>query len=260
MSELGARKDKWADVKKWFIEKQAQTVIKNLEKNYMKGFYVPNREEARKKIMEMIEAELSEGGTIGWGGSVTLRNLGILRDLQKNGKYECLNPFRGLVSDEEKHVARVWMGVEGALEKTMDAWRKCLSADVYLTSTNAITLKGAIVNCDGYGNRVAAMMFGPKKVIVVTGYNKIVKDIPEALERVKNMVTPKLVKMMTGGPKKGEEKFFPACVRLGRCAGDPRTLRGCGAAYRACGMTSIIEQPHTPDRITVIIIGEELGF
>jgi len=260
MSGAEVEKEKWADVKQWFIEKHAQTVIENLEKNYMRGLYVSTREEARKKIIEIIEAELPEGGTIGWGGSVTLRNLGILHDLQKSGKYKCLNPFRSLVSEEEKHVARVWMGVEGALEKTMDAWRKCLLADIYLTSTNAITLKGALVNCDGYGNRVAAMMFGPKKVIVVTGYNKIVKDIPEALERVKNIVTPKLVKMMTGGPKEGEEKIFPPCVRLGRCAGDPRTLRGCGATYRACGMTSIIEQPHTPDRITVIIVGEELGF
>ena len=253
--------NKWIDIKPWYYKKLADTVISNLRKNNMDGMFIPTAQEARKKIFEMIEKEVPEGGVISWGGSVTLINLGILFDLQKDGRWKCINPFKDIVTPDEIHVARHWMLTEGALEKSIKGWREGLHADLYLTSTNAITLKGALVNSDGYGNRVASMAFGPKKVYVVAGCNKIVRDLEEAFVRVRNTVAPQLVRMMGGEPKsKEEEEWYPPCSRLGRCGGDPRILRNCGHKNRACGITTIIDQPHIPDRIFVILIGEDLGF
>nr|MDO8061314.1 lactate utilization protein [Candidatus Freyrarchaeum guaymaensis] len=261
MSAVEPQLDKWSDIKPWYYKKLADTVIQNLRKNNMDGIFIPTAAEARKRIFEMIEREVPEGGVISWGGSVTLINLGILFDIQKSGKWKCINPFRGIVTPDEIHVARHWMFREGVLDRTIKLWREGLHADLYLTSTNAITLKGALVNADGYGNRVAAMSFGPKKVYVIAGCNKIVRDIPEAIMRVRNYVAPQLVRMMGGEPKtKEEEKYYPPCGRLGRCAGDPREFRNCGHMNRACGIISIIEQPHIAGRIFVILIGEDLGF
>ncbi len=252
---------KWIDIKPWYYEKLASNVIENLRKNNMDGIYISSAREARKKIFEMVEREVPEGGIISWGGSVTLINLGILFDLQKAGRWTCINPFEDIVTPEEIHVARHWMLTEGALEKTIKKWRAALNADLYLTSTNAITLKGTLVNSDGYGNRIAAMMFGPKKVYVVAGCNKIVRDLDDAFARVRNVVAPQLVRMMGGEPKsKDEEQWYPPCSRLGRCGGEPKLLKNCGHKNRACGMTAIIDQPHIPNRIFVILIGEDLGF
>lgn len=261
MTKVEVELNKWINIKPWYYKKLANTVISNLRKNNMDGMYIRSARKARTKIMEMVEKEVPEGGVISWGGSVTLINLGIIFDLQKSGKWRCINPFKDIITPEENHVARHWMLTEGALDKSIKSWREGLHADLYLTSTNAITLKGALVNSDGYGNRVSAMAFGPKKVYVVAGCNKIVRDLQDAFARVRNVVAPQLVRMMGGVPRnKEEEQWYPPCSRRVICGGDPKILRNCGHKNRACGITTIIEQPHIPDRIFVIFIGENLGF
>lgn len=136
--------------------------------------------------------------------------LGILFDLQKARRWKCVNPFKDIITPEEIHVARHWMLTEGTLDKSIKNWREGLNADLYLTSTNAITLKGTLVNSDGYGNRIAAMTFGPKKVYVVTECNKIVRDLEDAFVRVRNVVAPQLVRMMGGEPQsEDEESLYP---------------------------------------------------
>src|SRR5699024_2701749 len=119
----------------------------------MTGYFAQNSKEA----LEKVKALLNNGDTVGVGGSITLNEIGAL-DLLRNGHYNFLDRYQaGLTPEEEEEI-----------------FLKSLTADVYITSSNAITQKGALYNVDGRGNRVAAMLYGPKKVIVVVGYNKIV--------------------------------------------------------------------------------------
>ena len=127
------------DYESWFYEKVAGKVISNLEKKHIKALYVSDREKAFSRIMEMIP----EGATVGFGDSVTLYQLGIISELQ-TGKYNFINPWVKGISFEE----------------SLDLRRKALTADIFLSGTNAITLDGKLVNVDGLGNRVAGIVFG----------------------------------------------------------------------------------------------------
>jgi hypothetical protein len=129
-----------------------------------------------------------------------------------------------------------------------------LLSEIFLTSTNAITLDGKLVNVDGAGNRVAAMIFGPKKVIVVAGVNKIVKDVDAALERIHNIATP--INAIRHHLKHGDPEIADVpCVKIGKCV-------DCNHDWRACRYTVIIEGTMLPEkgRINVVLIGEELGI
>ena len=122
--------------------------------------------------------------------------------------------------------------------------KESLLSDVFLSSTNALTMDGKLVNIDGLGNRVAALIFGPKKVIVVAGINKIVPDVEAALDRIKNYVTP-----IHG---KRRDRAIP-CAKTGKCV-------DCHVPLRSCNAVVTIEGQRHMDRMTVIIFGEELGL
>ncbi len=142
---------------------KCQQVVKNLEKRGMAGYYCENSREASEKVLELIP----DGALVSWGGSATLDEIDVKDRLQLvNAKI--LDPM-SYKNPEEVYRARV----------------NALSSDVFLTGTNAITLEGELVNIDGTGNRVAALCFGPGKVIVVAGVNKIVRDETSAVARVK---------------------------------------------------------------------------
>ncbi|HHY91300.1 MAG TPA: lactate utilization protein, partial [Clostridiales bacterium] len=142
------------------IQEKIKRTIENLEKNNIKGYFVQNEEEACSKIKELIP----EGSTVAVGGSMTLFEIGAI-DLLRNGKYNFLDRYEaGLTAEQMKEIHR-----------------KAFFADAYLTSSNAVTEEGELYNVDGTGNRVAAMIYGPDKVIVVVGFNKIVKDLNEAI-------------------------------------------------------------------------------
>jgi len=117
-------------------------------------------------------------------------------------------------------------------------------ADVYLSSSNAITLQGQLVNTDGVGNRVAAMIFGPPRVIVLAGYNKIVADEEQARERIKNVASPK------NGLRFGGKT---SCAQVGRCM-------DCSSQHRMCKATVILDRRPTLTDYHIIIIGEDLGY
>ena len=204
---------------------QVERTLKALAKNRIPAMYVANREEAVKAVKEMLHP----GEVVSCGGSMTLAETGV-RDLLKNGEYEFLD--RESMDPQE-------------------AYRKTFSADVFLTSSNAITEEGELYNVDGNGNRVAALIFGPKRVIVVAGVNKIVRDLEEAVLRVKCMAAPANgVRLETHTP----------CSRIGRCAAwDGSMTAGCASEKRMCCQYVVTGYQRT-DRIRVILVGEELGY
>lgn len=204
-------------------KKQCETIIEKLEKRSMNGYYCETKREAEELILSMI----SDGDTVSWGGSVTIDELGIKERL----------PMIGAKSVD------VWAPTDP--EEARAAKIKALGADVYLTSTNAITLDGQLVNVDGTGNRVAAMAFGPRKVIVVAGVNKIAFDVDAALKRMKTEACP------------------PNCLRLNKKT--PCALTGkCGNCLipveTACCSTVITRMSNRVGRMHIVLVNEELGY
>lgn len=154
---------------KTIIEKRIAKTIRNLEKNNMQACYVESRADAVNKVRELM----SEGQTVAVGGSMTLYECGVI-DLLRSGRYRFLDRYEeGLSRDEVEKI-----------------FRESFFVDTYISSTNAITENGELYNVDGNSNRVAAICYGPKSVIIIAGYNKIVSDIDEAVDRVKRTAAP----------------------------------------------------------------------
>ena len=212
------------------MEKNITTMVEKLSKNNISALYVENRSLAFDEIISMIP----EGSIVGFGDSLTMRQIGIVDALEK-GNYTFLNPWK--------------QGI--GLEESIELKKRSLTSDVFITGTNALTLDGKIVNIDGHGNRVSAMLFGPNKVIIAVGVNKIVKNLEEALWKIKNKTAPLNVK--------SHEDFnpMPSCGITGVCS-------DCSAPWRICNKTVIIEREYNNDKykpiITVVIINEELGI
>jgi hypothetical protein len=153
------------------VDSDIQTLIARLQANNLSATYVPDRHAACDLILSLIP----EGAVVGYGDSLTLRQIGVV-DALEQGSYCFLNPWEPGISVEEN----------------LKRKRRSLTADVFVTGTNALTMDGQLVNVDGHGNRVAAMLFGPKKVIVVVGVNKIVPDLEAAFGRGTWGATPTL--------------------------------------------------------------------
>lgn len=150
-------------------EKAAGKVIKNLARRNIEACYCPTAHEAVEKLLEMIPA----GSSVTWGGSMSIRDIGIPAALAEAGKYE--------VYDRDKAPDRA---------AATEIYLKAFSCDYYLSSANAITEDGIIVNIDGTGNRVAAITFGPRNVIFVIGMNKLTQDVDSALARARSLAAP----------------------------------------------------------------------
>jgi L-lactate utilization protein LutB len=147
----------------------AQTIIKNLKRRHIEGFYCAMAEEAVKKVSELI----ADGSSVTWGGTMTVRDLGIPQYLKDRGTLEVLDRDQAETPEEKQAV-----------------YLKAFAADVYLASANAISEDGVIVNIDGNGNRVAAITWGPKKVIFVIGLNKVAQTVEAALARARSTASP----------------------------------------------------------------------
>ncbi len=227
--------------KAWVYEERAKTVIKKLQKGNINGQYVPNRQEALTTIMEMIPP----GVVVARGDSVSLDQVGVIPELEKRNQNRIIDPLER--DAEGFFIVPEW-------EQKREIAREVFSADIYLVGTNAITLDGKLVNIDGWGNRVSALIFGPEKVIVVVGVNKIVKDVNEALERIHNFAAPMNAKRHHLKHHRDEFSDLP-CVRTGRCV-------DCNHASRICRYTVIIEgaMAREQGRINVMLVGEELGI
>ncbi|MBA7505966.1 hypothetical protein ES706_04646 [subsurface metagenome] len=215
--------DNVTEVKEWYKETLAHRVIDSLEKNNMTAFYVKTGEEARERVLSLIPV----GSKVGYGGSLSLDQIGV-KDVLRAGNYQLIDRHKPQLTPEEKD----------------DLRKESLLVDVFLMSTNAVTMDGKLVNIDGIGNRVAALIFGPPKVIVVAGINKIVPDTEAARQRIKNYVAPIHARRL-GLP-------LP-CAETGKCL-------DCRSPLRFCNAVVTIEHQYQKDRITVIIVGEDLGL
>jgi L-lactate utilization protein LutC len=195
--------------------------IQALKKNHIEAQYFESTESLIDCLLNTIKKE----EVVGIGGSVTIEGLGIAEKLIR----------RGNKVD--------WHWLETTDEGRYEARRKQMSSDVYLTSTNALTMHGQLVNIDGTGNRVASMIFGPKKVIVVCGVNKIVPNLEAAMERVKeaSVLNAKRLKLNTPCTVKGE------CFE-------------CTSQQRICNVTTIIEKRPSETEMIVMIVNENLGY
>lgn len=208
----------------------AKAVCAALRENGMAAVWAPSREKALESAAGLIRS----GDRIGVGGSVTLDEIGLMEALRSGRigrkKFIFYDQYRADAPREEALLLR----------------HKSLEADLFFSGTNAVTKAGELVNMDGYGNRVAALSFGPDRVCIVAGINKIVSDVPAALDRIKAVAAPRnCLRLNRRTP----------CHETGRCD-DAR----CRAPERICNVLSIIRRQPGGNRITVILVGEELGY
>ncbi len=203
-------------------ENLAATVIKNLEKRQMEGYFVPDK----KSALDLLLTLIPEGSSIGYGGSVSLSEIGALEALS-NEKYN-------LIKRENAKTPK----------ETEEIFKEILFCDYFLMSSNAVSVDGQLINVDGRGNRVSFLAYGPKNVILVCGMNKIVPDIEAGIDRVKTVAAPmNAVRLQRSTP----------CSVTGVC-GD------CQSPDCICASTVITRRSHTKNRIKIILVGEELGY
>lgn len=209
-------------IKRRAHEVRLNSVAKALESNGFKAYVVPDREKAKELVVGLIP----DGATVGVGGSVTVRELGLIDELEKRG-------FK---------VLHHWLKV--SLEESLEIRRRVLLCDVFLSSSNAITVDGKLVNVDASGNRVAAMIFGPKRVIVVAGRNKIVRDVEEGLSRAKNVA---------GVANCMRLNYNTPCTTVGYCV-------DCKSPERSCNVVVILERRPANSDFHVVLVNDDLGF
>ena len=205
-------------------EKVATQIIKKLEKRRMEGSYAPTGAQAKEEVLAMIP----QGATVFRCGSMTATGMGLWEDIASLPEVKLIDPYQPELKPEEG----------------LELRRQGLTADVMVASSNAITLDGKLVNLDGMGNRVAAITFGPKKVILLVGMNKVASDLESAMARVKHRAAPiNNIRYDLKNP----------CVETGLCS-------DCKTPQRICNMWGIIEGHMIQNRIHVKLIGEELGY
>lgn len=203
-------------------EKLGKQVVKNLKDRHFEAFYCNSCEEALTLALSLIP----ESDIVAWGGSATTAKIGLIEVVQEN--FQTINRDIATSPAEKMHLMR-----------------RSLLADTYITGTNAISEDGQLVNIDGIGNRVAAMTFGPKNVIIVAGMNKVVKTIEDAVSRARTYAAPV------------NAQRFPdlstPCLKTGSCA-------NCKSKDSICSFISITRLCKPAGRIKVILIGENLGY
>jgi L-lactate utilization protein LutB len=207
---------------KKFYRQQGTTIIQNLKKRNMSGYYCETAQEAKDLALTLIAPE----STIGFGGSMTLEAIGLL-DTLASGSYHLLDRSTASTPDEVR-----------------DIYLKSFGADTFLMSTNAISLDGHLVNIDGNGNRVAALIYGPTQVLILCGMNKVASTLDEAIERVKNFAAP---------PNTQRLSRNTPCSKTGFC-------HDCQAEDCICSNIVITRRSNKESRIKVILIGEALGY
>jgi len=209
-------------ITKEYYKITAEGIIKNMQKRNFSACYVDTKEQAAEKVLSLIK----DGSTVSWGGSMTLQEIGLIPMLEKNTH---------LILLDRSKIAR---------EKVEDLYRQVFSCDYYLMSSNAITLDGKLVNIDAIGNRVAALIYGPKQVILVVGMNKVAANEQEAIRRIENVSSPQnAIRLNKNTP----------CAHTGMC-------HDCLAPDCICMQTVITRNSRDKGRIQVILVGENLGY
>ena len=214
---------------------QIEKLFKNLQKNKIQPLFAETKEDAKNLVKDM----LFDGCVITWGGSMSVIECGI-DEILKNKKYCFLDRGRADITPEQQQ----------------ECFKAAIGADFFFCSTNAVTENGELLNVDGLANRISSIAFGPKKVIMIVGKNKIVPDINEAFLRVKKIAAPKnCVRLSKNTP----------CAKLGHCVSllnneNPDFADGCSCDDRICCDYMISAMQRQKDRITVILVNEDLGY
>ena len=203
-------------------ERLAQTIIRNLKVRHIEGHYCASAQEAVKKVSELI----ADGSSVTWGGTMTVRDLGIPDYLRSRGTLQVLD--RDLVKTPQEK---------------QDMYLRAFTADVYLSSANAISEDGVIVNIDGTGNRVAAITWGPRKVIFMIGMNKVAQTVEAALARARSTASP---------INASRFDIKTPCQIDGAC-------HNCNSPQSICNYVHFLR--NSPNgRHTVVLVGENLGY
>ena len=211
-----------ADPKKSYYEKRGQILVKNLKSRHFDAWYCADKASALEKALELIP----KGASVGWGGAMSAQQIGLM-DAINAGEYIAL--------DRSKCTSQ---------EETAALYKKCFTADVFLTGANALTMDGEMVNIDGTGNRVAAIVYGPDSVIVIAGMNKVMDTLEDAVTRARTVAAPM------------NKQRFPnmtPCEVTGTCA-------DCKSEGCICNQILITRHCRPAGRIKFIIVGEELGL
>ena len=202
----------------------AEKLVGNLKQRHYEAFFCPTAQEAVEKITGMIP----EGSSVTWGGSMTIRDMGLTKALHN------------------KEGLDIWdRDLAQSREEAQEIYRRAFYADYYLSSVNAISEDGEIVNIDGNGNRVAAITFGPKRVILVVGINKVAQNLDAAISRARSLAAP--VNMMRFAD------LNTPCKNDGMC-------HDCKSPDSICNYIQIMRNSHPVGRHIVVIVGEELGY
>jgi len=214
------------EINSWYTKLIVDRTLEALRKNGFEAVYAPDKAEAVSRILEIVPSD----ALVGLGGSVTLREMGLPEALKARGN----------------RVADHWEARENgaSAEEVLEIRRAQLNSDAFITSTNAVTETGELINIDGGGQRVAAMIFGPKKVIIVAGTNKIARDLDEGLHRARNVAASMNAKRLN--------RRTP-CAVTGACS-------DCDSEERICNVTTIIHRRSRSTDTTVILVGEKLGY
>lgn len=208
--------------KQQFYDLAAKTLIKNLEKRGMEGYFCPDRQSAVQKALELMP----KGSSIGWGGSMTLTEAGLI-DAVKAGDYKVIDRTQYKTKEEVQQLKR-----------------ELITCDYFLMSTNAISMDGQLVNIDGTANRVAYLCYGPENVIILASMNKLAPDLDSALSRARHLAAPpNNVRLKIGNP----------CTLTGKCS-------DCLSDTTICCQFVITRFSKPKGRIKVILIGEEMGL
>lgn len=199
-----------------------ENVIKNLEKRNMEGYFFEDSTSCVSAIIDMME----EGSVVSWGGSQSVLECGLMDAIQ-GGKYTLIDRMTAKTPEESR-----------------DIFSKTVMADYYLMSTNAITFDGELINIDGNGNRVACLIHGPKHIIMVVGMNKLVSNVEDGYNRVRDIATPANTRRLN--------KNTP-CFHTGRC-GD------CLSNDCICNQIVVTRRSGHAGRIKIFFVAEELGY
>jgi hypothetical protein len=210
-------------VKQWWVGEKAKKAVEKLVAHDFRAIYVETKEETVQEIWKHITPKQK----IGVGGSITIRELGILEKLEAQG-YTVYNHWKPGLSKES----------------VLETRKSQMTSDIFLSGVNAITLNGELVNIDGIGNRVNSTIFGPGKVLLVAGYNKIVEDVQEGIKRIKNVAAPLNARRLN---------MDVPCAKVGKCV-------DCNSPNRICRVIVIHERKPSVTDILIILVGEELGF
>lgn len=207
----------------WLWEQSGQRCAANLKRNGFDAHWVADH----KRAQTLIHSMLSDYASFGFGGSATIRQLGIVEALKKDGRVVWDHWQPDLTPQEDMHIRR-----------------EQLNCDCFLCSANAIAETGEIVNVDGLGNRTSAMGFGPRRVIIVAGMNKVTPDLASALERIRYVAAPMRAKSLG---------MATPCAETGWCS-------DCHSPQRICRITTILHRQPMATPTSVVLINEDIGY